>query len=265
MRLRWLLVCAVAGASTTLAATTEKSPGRNDEPLKYEEPRHLTGAIYGQDRGQQKLLFRFRREATRAGDRLNVQRDFSYPEDQLAAQERVMYEGDWLVSYELKELQIGASGTVRVRRNANDPAKATIEFSYSAGSGRAPKVRTESLTEDALIADMVGPFLASHWEALRRGEKVKCRYIVLQRRETVGFTFVKDPERASGDGRVMRVRMEASSRFVAALVDPLFFSIEEAPPHRVLQYAGRTTPKIQAGGKWKDLDARTVFDWSSAR
>jgi hypothetical protein len=29
----------------------------------------------------------------------------------------------------------------------------------------------------------------------------------------------------------------------------------------VLQYDGRTTPKLKDGSKWKDLDAATVFDW----
>ena len=59
--------------------------------------------------------------------------------------------------------------------------------------------------------------------------------------------------------------MGATSVFVAQLVDPLFFTMEQAPPHHVLQYTGRTTPKIQIGAEWKDLDAVTVFDWESAR
>jgi hypothetical protein len=126
-------------------------------------------------------------------------------------------------------------------------------------------VRTEALADNTLIGDMVGPFLVSHWDALRRGERVKCRYIVLPRRETVGFTFVKAPESMQPGRDVLIVRMEASSPLLAALVDPLFFTIEQAPPHRVLQYVGRTTPQVQVGGKWKDLDAVTVFDWESAR
>jgi len=59
--------------------------------------------------------------------------------------------------------------------------------------------------------------------------------------------------------------MEASSSFVRMKVDPLLFTLEKAPPHRVLRYTGRTTPKTQVGGKGKDLDAVTVFDWAAAR
>ena len=102
-------------------------------------------------------------------------------------------------------------------------------------------------------------------DALSRGEKVKCRYIVVPRSETVGFTFVKDSETTWQGRSVLVVRMEATSRIIAALVDPLFFTMEKDAPHRTVQYVGRTTPKIQVGGKWKDLDAVTVFDWESAR
>jgi hypothetical protein len=57
------------------------------------------------------------------------------------------------------------------------------------------------------------------------------------------------------------IKMSASSFIIAALVDPLFFTMEKDGEHRVLQYDGRTTPKLKDGTKWKDLDAVTVFDW----
>ena len=59
----------------------------------------------------------------------------------------------------------------------------------------------------------------------------------------------------------LRLRMQASSFIIAQIVDPLFFVVEKAVPHRVLEYEGRTTPKRRDGNKWKDLDARTVYDW----
>jgi hypothetical protein len=94
---------------------------------------------------------------------------------------------------------------------------------------------------------------------------VKCRCIVVPRRVTVGFTFAKDAASTWQGRQVLIVRMEASSPLIAALVNPLVFTIEQAPPHRVLLYIGRTTPKTRAGSKWKDLDGVTVFDWDSAR
>ncbi len=167
--------------------------------------------------------------------------------------------------YELQESQIGARGSALIRRVPGNPAKGSIEFQYSKAPGAAPKSNTEALAENTLIGDMVAPFLVSHWQELSRGGKVKCRYIVVPRRETVGFTFVEDSEATAQKQDAVIIRMEATSPFVAALVDPVFFTIEKAPPHRILEYAGRTVPKIQTGGKWRDLDAVTVFDWKSAQ
>ncbi len=254
------MLSAEIGLWTAFGAAATKTAG---EAFKYEEPRYLTGAIYA--RGTKQLLFTFKRLADRSGNTLRVQRDFAYPDGKLAARERVQYQGDALVSYELEETQIGAAGSARIRQAPGEPAKGTIEFEYATGPDARTKARTEPLAPDTLIADMVGPFLVSHWDALEHGDKVKCRYIVVPRMETVGFTFRKDSMSGWRGHKVLVVRMEPSSKFVSMLVDPLFFTIETDPPHRVLRYLGRTTPKIQVHGKWKDLDAETIFDWDSAR
>jgi hypothetical protein len=260
----WLAVSLVPGAEDrkSLGMGLAQSPGIH---LEYEAPRFLAGAIYGRGVESNKLLFRFEREATRSGDTLNVRRDYALPDGRLAARERVVYEGNEPVAYEMQDLQTGERGTAKIRRGPANPAKGTIEFEYLKEGASRPKTSTEALRESILVGDMLGPFLAPDWDALARGEKIKCRCIVVSRRETVGFTFVKESE-ATGEGRrLVILKMEASSRFVATLVDPLFLTIEAAPPHRVLQYVGRTTPKIRIGGKWKTLDAITVFDWKTAR
>ena len=55
--------------------------------------------------------------------------------------------------------------------------------------------------------------------------------------------------------------MEATSVIIAALIDPIRLTMEKEGRHHVLQYVGRTAPKIKNGNKWNDLDAVTVFDW----
>jgi hypothetical protein len=232
--------------------------------LKYEDPKVLRGSIYLQPFDGKKLLFNFQRVANRSGTTLRAQRSYTYPDGRLAVRERVVYEGDALVAYELEDLQTGAVGSARIRHAQDMRDQGNIRFQYRKRSGDRLSASTEDLRENTLIDDMVGPFLASHWDELVRGEAVHCRLIVVAGRETVRFTFVKTSAPAGQGGDALTVRMEASSPFVAALVDPLVFKIEKAPPHHILQYFGRTTPKIQAGSKWNDLDAVTVFDLESA-
>jgi hypothetical protein len=227
--------------------------------LNYEEPKSLTGAIYGRGSDRQKLLFRFKRQSTRSGSTVRVVRDFTYPDGKPAAQEEAVYEGNNLSSFILREFQIGAEGSAKVRR-ATSQAEGTVQFEYVKSPGNAAKSRTEAWQENTLIGDMVGPFLASHWDALMRGEKVKSRYIAVPRMETVGFTFVKEAASNPQNAEAVSIKMEPTSLIIAAIVDPLYFRLEKAAPHRVLEYSGRTTPKLNIRGKWEDLDAVTVFD-----
>jgi len=262
--LLWLVSTLMPGGHGVVTVGAEMLVNPNAGVLQYEEPRWLTGAIYGQGPDNRKLLFKFQREATRSGKRLTVQRDYTYPDGKIAARERVIYDANELVAYELDELQIGAKGSAKIERESKNPAKDSIQFRYTNQSGERPKANTEALRDNTLINDMVGPFIAAHWDQILNGQKVKCRYVVVPRKETVGFTFAKDATSIWRDRGVIILKMEPSSPFISALVDPLYFTVEKDPPHRVLQYVGRTTPKVEAAGKWKDLDAVTVFDWKSA-
>jgi len=232
--------------------------------LEYESPRLLSGAIYDQASSNRTLLFKFQRRAKRSGQKLSVEREYTYPDGRIAATERVVYEGNQLSSFELIEKETGEQGRAIIRRSAGPEPRSDIEFEYSAGAGSNPKTGKEALGRDTVVNDMIGHFLIAHLDLLARGEKVKCRYIVIARRETVGFTFTKVGESSWQGREVINVRMAATSKLLAPLVKPVLFIIEKDAPHRVIQYSGRTTPKIKEGGTWKDLDAVTVFDWEHA-
>ena len=250
-------VCLALSVFSTPAETNSSAP------LKYEEPKLLTGTIYAKDSDRKHPLFTFTRKATRSGSTLKVIREYNNPEGKLVAQERVHYEGDTMVSYELEDFQTGERGKAVIGAEAGKSSQRTIYFQWSKDekSRNKPQTREEALRKDVLINDMVAPFLISHWEELSNGREVKCHYIVLPRRETVGFTFTKEREESWTGRAVVILKMEPTSPIIAELVDPLYFTIEKEGPHRVLKYTGRTTPKIQSGKKWKDLDATTEFDW----
>lgn len=251
---------AAAGQSPIVEPSEPKPPA---VVLAYQYPEYLEGSIYAQGAEPKRLLYRFKRVAARSGSTLSVDREFTYPDGRIAAREHVVYHGNSLATYELDELQIGARGAATIKPAAAG-GQTIIEFQYGPSSGERTKPHAETLAGVALISDMVGPFLAAHWDSLMRGDKVRCRYIVVQRKETVGFTFAKVAESSADTARTITVRMEPTSAVLGLLVRPLFFTIEKSSPHRVLRYAGRTTPKIKSGNKWEDLDALTVFDWPSA-
>jgi hypothetical protein len=252
-----LLLTFWAGSALFLFAA-DKDKGQ-PEGVDYLEPALLTGIIRAKPPEPKRILFTFRRTAVRAGSTVRVLREYNRPNGIVAARERVMYEGGRLVSCQLEELQSGGSGSAVVRPDPKAPNERQIVFEYT--QDHTKKTGIERLDKDTLINDMVGPFLAAHWDALRSGSAVKFRFAVIPRAETVGFKLTREAETTRDGKTVVVVRMEPTSWIIARWVDPLFFTVEKEGQHRVLQYVGRTTPRIQTGNGWEDLDALTVFDW----
>ncbi len=234
---------------------------RAETPRPYEEPTLLAGTIYDSTSSTERILYRFKRTSTRSEDTVTAVREFSYPDSKLAARERVVYRGDQLESFELEELQNNARGTAKVQRTPDNEPSIAFEYQPDLDSPKKVKRNTEPLRPDTMTSDMIAPFLRTHWDALMKGESVRCRYIVVPRAETIAFKFIKQPESSWHGKPVVVVKMAPVSLVIAALVDPLYFTMEKDGTHRVLQYVGRTTPKRKSGNEWKDLDAVTVFDW----
>lgn len=255
------LIFVLGFALGTVMPTSTAADGETSS--RYEQPKLLSGTIYAANSNQKQVLYKFKRTVTRSGPTWNVVREYTSPDGKVAARERAVYEGENLVSCELEELQINARGTAKVLRDPKSDAKGKIAFEYVDETKSPSKIKasTESLRPDTLVNDMIAPFLMAHWDDLMKGEVVKCRYIALARAETVGFKFAKQAETTWQGKPAVVVKMSASSVIIAALVDPLYFTMEKGGAHRVLQYDGRTTPRIKDGNKWKDLDAVTVFDW----
>jgi hypothetical protein len=243
-----LLISFAAGCSPIAAADPDYLP-----------PKLLTGSIYDKPGGQ--LLFTFRRTATQTGDVVFVLREFNNPDGSLAALERVRYESGRLVRFELDERQIGRAGNALVEPLPSQRQR--IQFQYATRSSRAdrPKRESETVREQVLINDMFPGFMTDHWDELARGQTARFRCIVVPRLETIAFKLKRESTGELRGKKVVRIKMEPASRIIAQFLDPLVFTVEADPPHRILQYWGRTTPKIRSGQSWNDLDALTVFNW----
>ena len=247
---RW--VC--AGLIVTVVALRSVAAESN-----YLEPKLLTGSIYDKPGGR--LLFTFRRTAAQTGDVVSVVREFHDSGGSMASQERVHYERGRLVRFELDERQTAARGNARLEPIGNQRQR--IHFQYTTRSGRSEKTRqkTETVSDQPLISDMLPGLITKHWDELTRGDTVKFRYIVVPRLETIAFKLKRESSAELRGKKVVRIKMEPASRLLAQFVDPLVFTVEADPPHRILQYWGRTTPKLRSGQSWNDLDALTIFNW----
>lgn len=250
---------AVMAASCLMASHASAADGAS---VDYLQPAVLVGKVYEMGSGTNKLLFTSTRTATRSNDLVFVRCDYTYPNGAVAAREEVAYLHGEMAWSKLELRQTGEHGGIAVQPDAKNPAKEKLVFNWAESRVAKMKTDREPLQPKTLVGDMIPYFLVAHWNELSRGESVNFRLIVESRLETVGFKFVKEADVNWNGKPAIRLRMEASNFVIAQLVDPLFFTVEKAEPHRVFEYVGRVTPKLRDGSKWKDLDARTVYDWN---
>jgi hypothetical protein len=224
--------------------------------IDYGQPRLLSGTVYETASGTNKVLFTFKRTAMRSNSAEHVTRDLLYPNGNLAARELAGFGRGHLVSFQLEERQTGARGSATVRGPS-------LLFDWVEGEGASARKKTDSekVQPNTLVGDMLSYFIAARWDELARGTPVNFRFIAQSRLETVGFKLVKEADVTWRGTPALRLRMEPSSFLIAKIVDPLFFIVEKGGEHRILEYVGRTTPKVRDGSDWEDLDARTIYDW----
>jgi hypothetical protein len=256
------IACCVGPAVTLCHGGSPGTATSQTSAFDYSEPKLLVGNIFPLAQDSKKLLFKSERKSAKTGTTVQVTCDYTYPDGSLVARDWIVYEAGHLVSFAENEFQTGEKGKAVIRPDAQSPGKQRIYFEYTCGQVAEVKTSTssEELQSETLVDDMIPQFIAAHWEALEQGSAVKFRYIVLSRKETVGFKLVKDEEMIWRGQRAVRIKMVPTSIIIAQLVDPLLFTVEKTKAHRVLEYSGRTTPLLKNGNKWKELDALCVFE-----
>ena len=255
------IVLVALGLSTLPAGFAADAPRpATSGAYDYAEPKLFTGTLYKIGSDRKKVLYTFRRTATRSNSIVNVERQFLGTNGSVAAVETVVYESNRLVSVQMQEFQAQVSGAVRIEPDPPNPGRQKIFISYGHGLN-PPKGDAQNLPPDAVVDDTLYPFMMAHWDDLMRGNAVKFRFISFEWERTFAFCLVKTAESVQNGRTVEEIRMEPASLLVAPLIDPLVFTVEKNSPHRILSYLGRTTPRIKKGKSWKYLDAETVFDW----
>jgi hypothetical protein len=93
-----------------------------------------------------------------------------------------------------------------------------------------------------------------------KGESVDGDFFVLDRMDSYTFRYSKVREETVDGKKEIVVVMKPASAFLRMLVDPIYFHFEEDGSH-VRWSEGRTPPKKEVKGSFKDLDAETVYSY----
>jgi hypothetical protein len=110
------------------------------------------------------------------------------------------------------------------------------------------------LPANFMMGLQIVPFVQKNWEALSQGKDQKISLGVWHRQEAITFMLSKE-EGAEGE---MVVKMNPSSMFIRAVVDPIYFHFD-TKTKELSKYRGRITPKQDRGGKLYDFDGTVTY------
>jgi hypothetical protein len=157
-----------------------------------------------------------------------------------------------VVRFSLDHKVMGESGFAELKEGR-------IFYSYTK-NGKT-ETSDEKAPEQVIVAGTVVSFLQENWERLLAGETVSTRMIVVDRQETVGFSFKKTEEKTDAGRALVVVKMAPTSPFIKMLVKDMFFMFDKAT-RRVTTYSGRISAKRKVDDSWKDLDARLDYKYN---
>ena len=257
---RWVLLLALWLSAISSGLAAEPASPVASPVYDYAKPGLLTGTLYAIGSDRKAVLYTFKRTATQSGDAAHVLRQFFTTNGTLAATEKVLYESNQLVSYEMQNFQAKVSGAIHIEPDSGNPARQNICIGY-AHSLDPPHGHARTLQPDTVIDDTLYPFMLAHWDDLMRGKAAEFHFVSLDWERTFEFELMKTGESVQNGQPVVLLTMKPASLLIARLVKPLLFTVQKNDPHRILSYTGRTTPRIQKGKTWKYLDAETVFDY----
>lgn len=258
--LLWMVLLAIWPVSQPTCLAADAASPAASPVYDYAEPKLLTGTLYAVNSDRKTVLYTFRRTATRSGATVHVERQFLGANGTVAAVEKVLYESNRLVSFEMQDFQARLSGAIHIEADRENPARQNIFIGYAHGLN-PPKGHARTLQPDTVIDDTLYPFMLAHWGDLMRGRTVVFHFVSLDWERTFEFELAKTGESVTHGQPVVQITMKPANMFVARLVKPLLFTVQQNGSHRILSYTGRTTPRIQKGKSWKFLDAETVFDY----
>jgi hypothetical protein len=213
--------------------------------------RSMNGIVYDKESHQTKVLYRWQRVEQGDAKHLSVKLQFKNIDGTLAAEETATVENSKVVEYAVNQVQTNERGKLLVNEGK-------VNFEYT----REGKTETnqENLADNLVVPPTVVDYVLARFDKIKAGETIPVRLGVLDRKETVGFEFFKDKDKSTPDTVV--VKMKPSSIFIAAVVDPLYFTFD-SEGKGLIEIVGRTLPKQKVDGQWRDLDANIVYHYTN--
>lgn len=172
---------------------------------------------------------------------------FKDMEGNVAFEEKAVLNGDEIVRIDINQKQTNQTASIEVKDG---------KIIFSKTTDGKTKTDEEKLEKPFVMSSNFNRFVKSNWDKLKAGERLEFRFGSWDRMETVGFRIQKIKEE---EGNI-QLKMEASSGFIRAIINPLFFTYN-SEGSKIVAYDGRVSPKRLVKNDYKDLDAEVVYQY----
>lgn len=218
----------------------------------------VRGRVFERGSDQKTPLFTYERRVWKEGELTKAQSSYFSADGKLAHREDYTFKANDLLSYDYDQKQVDEHGSAKINGK-----KISMSFSEDG------ETKSKELEDDGvLIAPLaIGYMLNRNWDKLMNDETIQARFILVERLDTVGFSFKKKKDLMFEGKEAVQIQMKPTSFFISSIVDPIQMIFEKNGEHRLLQSDGRLPVRVpkynppKKRGDWKAMDAILKLDY----
>lgn len=203
-------------------------------------------------------LFFYENTRKKEGNKIISKTKYTDRSGKAVVEEEAVYEGNSVLKYTYKQNQVNEYGFIEAKNG---------KMIFSFNKGEKNETDEEDIVPKMIVADLLNDYFRQNWDDLMKEETIKVRFLFVERTETIGFKFFTIGEREIRGIPVVDIKMKPSSFIIAALTDPLIFTVEKNPPHRILETFGRLPvrvsdkPDSKDRSDWHAIDAKMELEY----
>lgn len=248
-----LPIIALCGASFAQAKLQPTQKAKVAQAAPQPKLEIIRGKVFERGTDKKKMIFTYERRISREATTSHEEARYFFPDGKLAYEESYLFRNGAVEVYDYNQKQVNDIGHAEVHGDK-------ISFRFSEDG----ETKTKEIEDKGLLVfpATIARTLASNWDTLMKGETLQSRFVLVERLDTVGFSFKLKKELVLNGVEAVQVQMRPTSFIIAAIVNPILMTLEKNGGHRLLESDGRLPlrkPKYdnipKSRSDWKAIDA----------
>lgn len=209
------------------------------QPLFAAEKLIYTGEIF--DKSGKTKVFTYERYQDVQGDKVLDRAVYKNMDGEVQTEEKMESVKGELVRYDMDQKQLKQKAWIEVDDK-------NITFNLKKWRKRNYPISTKRKSNFIMGLQIVD-FVVKHWDEFKKGKEQEISLGVWHRQEAIRFDLSNDKM----ENGKMVIKMNPSSMFIRAVVDPIYFTFD-TKTKELVEYSGRVVPKEKRNKGYYDYD-----------